>query len=111
MNPNGHTPLPNGSGRRPVSSTPDMQQAHTLITTLRRQSEEIGQSELQRLFNRINLDEQEQRLVVAMSYSLIHQILQQPVLRLQQEAANGNGESYFKVVRHLFALENNLAGY
>ncbi len=110
MNTNGHTP-PNRLGGRPVSSAPDMQLAHNLITTLRRQSEEIGQSELQRLFNRINLDEQEQRLVIAMSYSLIHQILQQPALCLQQQAANGSGEFYFKAVSHLFALENSPAGH
>lgn len=75
------------------------------ITDLRRQVEQLRQSELVRLFNRLDLDERERELVATMSHRLINKILHQPTLRLKSEAAEGNAAVYSATVRHLFALD------
>ncbi len=75
------------------------------ITDLRRQVEEIRQRELDRLFNRLNLDEHERELVATMSHRLVNKILHEPTLRLKQEAANGNGVLYISTMRQLFLLD------
>jgi len=75
------------------------------ITTLRGQVEQLRQRELERLFNRLDLDEHERELVATMSHRLINKILHEPTMRLKQEAAHGNGAAYISAVHHLFALE------
>jgi glutamyl-tRNA reductase len=74
------------------------------ITDLRHQVEAIRQRELERLFNRLDLDERERELVATMSHRLINKILHEPTLRLKQEAANGNGALYTSTMRQLFLL-------
>lgn len=78
--------------------------AVSTITDLRRQMEQWRQHELERLFNRLNLDEREQNLVAAMSHRLVNKILHEPTVRLKAEAAQGNGATYIDVTRELFAL-------
>lgn len=80
--------------------------AVSTITDLRRQIEEIRQIELQRLFNRLDLDEREQELIATMSHRLVNKILHEPTLGLKQQAASGNGAAYVAVVRQLFALDS-----
>lgn len=75
------------------------------ITDLRQQIEQFRQSELQRLFNRLDLDEREREMVETMSHRLINKILHQPTLHLKAEAANGNGAAYTFAVRRLFSLD------
>jgi glutamyl-tRNA reductase len=75
------------------------------ITDLRRQVEEIGQRELERLFNRLDLDEREQEMVASMTHRLINKILHEPTLRLKEEAANGNGAIFISTLRQLFLLD------
>ncbi len=75
------------------------------ITDLRRQATDLRQRELERLFNRLDLDEHQQELVATMSHRLINKILHEPTLRLKKEAANGNGAAYIASLRHLFALD------
>jgi glutamyl-tRNA reductase len=72
------------------------------ITGLRRQIEEIRQQDLERLFNRLDLEERERDLVIAMSQRLVNKILHEPTLRLKQEAANGNGAASILTMRQLF---------
>ena len=79
--------------------------AVSTITDWRTQVEQLRQTELDRLFNRLDLDEREQKLVATMSHRLINKILHEPTLRLKQEAANGNGAAYTSTVRYLFSLE------
>jgi glutamyl-tRNA reductase len=75
------------------------------ITDLRKQIEQFRQSELQRLFNRLDLDERERELVETMSHRLVNKILHQPTLHLKAEAANGNGAAYTFAIRRLFSLD------
>lgn len=81
--------------------------AVSTITDLRGQVEQIRQRELTQLFNRADLNEQEQELVKLMSHRLINKILHQPTLRLKDEAAEGNGAAYVSVVRNLFDLDKS----
>lgn len=75
------------------------------IIALRQQIEQVRQGELERLFNRLNLDGRERAMVVTMSQRLANKFLHRPTLSLKNEAANGNGASYISAVRHLFLLD------
>lgn len=76
------------------------------ITTLRGQIDQLRRRELERLFNRLDLDERERELVATMSHRLVNKILHEPTLRLKKEATNGNGAAYVSAVHHLFALSS-----
>lgn len=83
--------------------------AVSTITTLRQQMEQLRQNELERLFNRIDLDDREKKLVATMSHRLINKILHEPTLTLKKETSNGNGAAYISAVRELFHLDNGTA--
>jgi len=78
--------------------------ATSTIGALRKRVEEVRQQELQRVFNRLDLNEREQNLVAMMSHRLVNKILHEPTLCLKKETANGNGAAYISTVRDLFAL-------
>lgn len=80
-------------------------EAASTISTLRQQVEDVRQQELQRLFNRLNLNEREQNLVATMSHRLVNKILHEPTLQLKKETANGNGAAFISTVRQLFSLD------
>ncbi len=75
------------------------------ITTLRSQVENVRLKELERLFNRLDLDDRERELVSTMSHRLVNKILHKPTLCLKKEATQGNGASYVSAVHHLFDLQ------
>jgi glutamyl-tRNA reductase len=83
-------------------------EATSTISNLRQKVEEVRQQELERLFKRLNLTEQEQSLVTAMSQRLINKILHEPTLCLKQETANGNGAAFISATRQLFALDQRV---
>jgi glutamyl-tRNA reductase len=76
--------------------------AVSTIKALRNQVEQLRLNELERLFNRVDLNEREQELVATMSHRLINKILHEPTIRLKKETSNGNGALYTSAVRHLF---------
>ncbi len=76
--------------------------AVSTITALRQHVDSLRMDELQRLFNRLDLDDREQELVAMMSHRLMNKILHQPTIRLKKETSNGNGAVYTSAVRHLF---------
>jgi glutamyl-tRNA reductase len=80
-------------------------EAKSTIVALRQQIEQLRQQELERVFNRLDLDERAQNLVATMSHRLMNKILHEPTLRLKEETSNGNGAVYITTVRHLFALD------
>lgn len=79
-------------------------EASSTIGALRKRVEQVRQQELQRVFNRLDLDEREQNLVATMSHRLVNKILHEPTVCLKKETANGNGAAYISTVRDLFAL-------
>ena len=74
------------------------------LTDLRQQIGAICQRELERLFNRLDLDQGEQALVVNMTRRLVNKILHEPTLCLKREVATGNGTLYLSAMRQLFGL-------
>jgi glutamyl-tRNA reductase len=72
------------------------------IKDLRTHVEELRQTELERLFNRLELEERERELIATMSHRLINKILHEPTIRLKKETSSGNGAVYTSVVRQLF---------
>ncbi len=79
--------------------------AVSTITALRKQTEQVRQAELERLFNRLDLDKRTQKLVATMSHRLINKILHGPTVCLKKETTNGNGAAYISATRHLFLLD------
>lgn len=75
------------------------------ITDLRSQIEEFRQRELERLFNKLDLDDRERDLIATMSHRLVNKILHNPTLHLKHEAVHGNGAEYASKVRQLFDLK------
>jgi glutamyl-tRNA reductase len=80
-------------------------EATSTITDLRQRIEQLRQQELERLFNRIDLDEREQNLVATMSQRLVNKILHEPTLYLKKETVQGNGAAHIATVRQLFSLD------
>ncbi len=80
--------------------------AVSTIANLRRRTEQLRQGELERLFNRLNLNERERKLVATMSHRLVNKILHEPTVRMKKETANGNGAACIATVRQLFSLDN-----
>ncbi len=74
------------------------------ITNLRGEIEQLRQKELERLFNRLDLDDRERNLVATMSHRLVNKILHEPTLRLKEEAASGNDAAFVSALHHLFGL-------
>ncbi len=83
-------------------------EASSTIRGLRWQLEQVRQKELERLFNRLDLDEREQNLVATMSHRLVNKILHEPTVCLKKETAQGNGVAYIATVRHLFSLDKTV---
>ncbi len=79
--------------------------AKSTIVDLRQQADQLRQSELERLFNKLDLSEKERNLVATMSHRFMNKLLHQPTLRLKQEVGNGNGQTYITAARQLFALD------
>jgi glutamyl-tRNA reductase len=80
-------------------------EAASTITDLQQRAEDFRKHELERLFNRLDLDDREQELVATMSRRLVNKILRPPTLRLKNQVAQGNGSNYTRVMRSLFSLD------
>jgi glutamyl-tRNA reductase len=72
------------------------------IKDLRTHIEDLRLVELERLFNRVDLNDRERELIATMSHRLINKILHEPTIRLKKETSSGNGAVYTSVVRELF---------
>jgi glutamyl-tRNA reductase len=79
--------------------------AVSTIAALRQQAEQWRELELNRLFQRMRLNEHDQELIAIMSHRLVNKILHEPTLCLKKETANGNGAAYTSAMRQLFDLD------
>ena len=79
------------------------------VTDLRSWVEGLRQSELERFFNRVEVDEREREQIETLTHRLINKILHPPTLQLKKEAAKGNAAPYSETVRHLFQLDTSLS--
>jgi glutamyl-tRNA reductase len=77
------------------------------ITALRRHVEGLRQREMERLFNRLNLNDRECELVATMTHRLVNKILHEPTLCLKRAAGSGEAAAYSSTVRELFSLDES----
>lgn len=76
------------------------------INDLRHRAEDIRSAELERALNRLgDLSSEEREIIASLSTRLVNKILHDPITRLKQEAADGDGVLYTQTTRHLFGLE------
>ncbi|NIT60141.1 MAG: glutamyl-tRNA reductase [Aliifodinibius sp.] len=80
-----------------------------VITGLRQKVEQIRKQELERALRRFDqsLSESDEQVINELSRRIVNKILHQPVVRLKEQAAEGNGELYSAAVRNLFSLEDD----
>lgn len=78
-----------------------------VITELRQKVEEIREQELGRALRRFEkaLSQKDAQVVNDLSRRIINKILHQPIVRLREEAKDGNGQVYTAAVRNLFSLK------
>ncbi|MFQ5676285.1 MAG: glutamyl-tRNA reductase [bacterium] len=80
-----------------------------VITELRDKVDEIRLQEVDRALRRFekDLSENDANVVRELSHRIINKILHTPLVRLREEAANGNGHVYAASVKNLFDLSTN----
>ena len=83
-----------------------------VITDLRQKIEEIREQELERALRRFErvLSENDAKVVNDLTQRIINKILHQPIVRLREEAIDGNGQAYTTAVRKLFSLTDSSSG-
>lgn len=80
-----------------------------VITELRQKVEEIREQEFERALRRFEkvLSQKDVQVVNDLSRRIINKILHQPIVRLREEAKDGNGQVYTAAVRNLFSLKES----
>lgn len=76
-----------------------------VIKDLRREISSVVEAELQEALNKLTeLSEQDQEVIKRMAHRIMNKVLHSPTTSLREQASNGNGEDFAKVVCELFAL-------
>ncbi len=78
-----------------------------VITSLRNLADDIKERELRRAMGRFEatLSDKDQQIVQDLTNRIVNKMLHQPLVKLREEAGEGNGNGYAAVVRNLFGLE------
>ena len=76
------------------------------IRHLRDRAEGIRTSELEKTLGRLELGENEQSAVEALTKAIVNKILHAPVSRLKREAEREEGMAYLETARVLFGLDD-----
>jgi glutamyl-tRNA reductase len=80
-----------------------------LLRDLRQHADAIRRRELERVLQRLpTLDETAREQVERLSVSLMNGLLHEPTRRLRHEAGNGEAESYERLARELFGLQQGI---
>jgi glutamyl-tRNA reductase len=81
-----------------------------VITDLRKMAQDIAQHELDHALRRLDLsDEYEKKVVEKLAHRIVNKLLYEPTSRLREQASNGDGLDYARVVRDLFRLDETVA--
>jgi glutamyl-tRNA reductase len=78
------------------------------IRHLRDRAEQIRSRELEKTLGRLELAEDQQAAVAALTKSIVNKILHAPVSRLKREAEREEGMAYLETARVLFELDDEL---
>jgi glutamyl-tRNA reductase len=85
-------------------------QANDTLRELHQLAEEIRQSELSRAFNRMDkISSRQKEIIDILTRRIINKLLYEPTARLKEHAGNGDGESFDRVIRELFAISKENA--
>jgi glutamyl-tRNA reductase len=88
-----------------MNQTAIQHETESVILLLQKYSEQFIEPELERLFNRANLNDQEQQLVTAMSHQLVNKIFHRATHQLESASSGERATLYCAAVRRLFALD------
>jgi len=69
-------------------------------------AEQIRQQEQNKTFARLDLDEQQQKAVEALTRSIVNKLLHVPLVRLRESGASEDGAKHVEAARHLFGLQH-----
>lgn len=80
-------------------------QANDTLRELYQLAEGIRQTELSRAFNRMDkISSHQKEIIDILTKHIINKLLYEPTTRLKEHAGNGDGESFDRVIRELFAI-------
>ncbi|MCR4418841.1 MAG: glutamyl-tRNA reductase [Clostridia bacterium] len=80
------------------------------ITALKRKAEAIRDAEVRRALNRLGkVDPRQERIITRMAFSIVSQLLHDPVVNLKRLAAEGDGAAYAEALQRLFALSDEVS--
>lgn len=80
-----------------------------LIHALQLKSSHIHQETMESLFNKLpDLDERQVKVIRKLTKSIVNQMLQDPILRIKEMAAEKNGDDALEMFTKIFALEDEL---
>ncbi len=86
-------------------------QVKPVIKGLRSRAEQIRDLEMQRALRRFgdDLSESDTKIVQELTTRIINKMLHEPIIKLREEAAQGNGVGYTAAINDLFGLEEQPA--
>lgn len=87
-----------------------------VVSALKAKGELIKGQEIQKVFNRLDLNDRERKVISVMAGNIINQLLHHPIISLKEMACSNQGHLYAEVTKRLFDLpielgESNLEGY
>lgn len=82
-------------------------QAVPTLRDLRQRTDAIRDAELDRLLDRLELDDRQRAGVEALARSIVNKIMHEPLARLRREAEREEGVAYLEVTRKLFGLDDD----
>jgi glutamyl-tRNA reductase len=81
-----------------------------VIRALQEKAAHIHSETLESMFNKLpDLDEREQKVISKLTKSIVNQLLQDPILRIKEIAAERRGDEAIDYFTEIFALEEKLA--
>lgn len=76
-----------------------------VVSALKAKGDLIKRQEIQKVFNRLDLNERERKVISTMANNIVNQLLHHPVVSLKEMACSNQGHLYAEVTNKLFDLQ------
>jgi len=76
-----------------------------VISALKVKGEMVKTRELNRAFNRLEVNDYQRRVITTMANNIVNQLLHQPVVGLKEMACSNEGHLYAEVAKKLFNVQ------
>jgi glutamyl-tRNA reductase len=76
-----------------------------VITALKQQADTIKKQELKKVFNRLDANDYERKVISTLANNIVNQLLHRPVVTLKEMACSNQGHLYAEVSKKLFDLQ------